>query len=102
MTADLPWTPESVRTVAEALYGPIWQARLAEAISEAGPIRFPSVRVRHWYLEKNHRPIPHWLQPLLTQIFMNALVAHDKARAIAIGELKLRRGATYWPDDLMV
>jgi hypothetical protein len=101
MTVNLAWTPEAVRIVAEALFGPTWQSRLADAISEQGPVAFPTVRIRHWYLEKNSRPIPAWLQSRLAGIFMTALVLHDEARAVAVRELTIRRGATDWPDTFL-
>lgn len=97
MTRKEAWTPEAVRTVAQALYGPTWQTRLAVAVSVDRTTKFPPVRVRQWFLENNCRPIPAWLQERLSAIFMEALWAHDCARTIAVRELALRRGDTPWP-----
>ena len=90
MTPYEPWTPASVREVAVALFGPTWQTLLADAITEATGLTFTTVRIRHWYLSKNRRPIPGWLQDRLTPIFVEALLAHDRARDIAVRELNLR------------
>lgn len=100
MTKNEPWTPDSVALVAEALLGPTWQSRLAVAITVMTGVEFPSVRIRHWFLEKNSRPIPGWLQPKLAEIFMPALLAHDLDREVAVRELRLRRGATNWPEGV--
>lgn len=81
MTRNEPWTPDSVRAVAESLFVPTWQTRLAEAISNATGMTFSAVRVRHWYLERNGRPIPGWLQQQLAPIFMEALLAQSSGRS---------------------
>lgn len=89
---DPTWTPEAVKTVARALLGTAWQKRLADAIQHASGRKFEPVRVRHWYLESNSRPIPEWVDRELTDVFLAALEAHDDERDVAAREIRKRTG----------
>lgn len=89
---DPTWTPAAVKIVARALMGPTWQTRLADAIQDVSGRKFEPVRVRHWYLENNSRPIPEWVHRELTGVFLAALEAHDDERDVAAREIRKRTG----------
>lgn len=89
---SVEWTPETLKVVAQALYGTTWQSGLAADLQDFTRSKFRSIRVRQWFLEKNRRPIPGWVQDNLDEVFLNALRRYDDARDVAATEIAKRLG----------
>ncbi len=68
-------TPDLLRQVGEALYGPRWQSDLARELSVDGSL------MRRWI--SGDRPIPSWVRSSLVE----AIGRHQRALGDALGLL---------------
>jgi uncharacterized membrane protein YfbV (UPF0208 family) len=92
MPEPAPWTPQDVRTVAEALYGSAWQTALAADISAAIGKPFRQARISQWYVANGSRPIPVSLQPTITAVFRDVLARTEETRAAAAAIVATHEG----------